>query len=42
MTAATAPTAALAVIQPAFTDSGRLALAGFLAAYSGPHGWQSH
>ena len=35
MTAGTAPTAALAVIQSAFTDSERLALAGFLAAYSG-------
>jgi integrase/recombinase XerD len=31
----TTPTAALATIQPAFTDPERLALAGFLAAYSG-------
>ena len=30
-----APSAALATIQPAFTDAGRLALAGFLAGYRG-------
>jgi hypothetical protein len=30
---ATAPTAALVPIQPAFTDAERLALAGFLAGY---------
>ena len=34
MTAA-APSAALATTQPAFTDAGRLALAGFLAGYRG-------
>ena len=32
---ATTPTAALVPIQPAFTNSERLALAGFLAGYSG-------
>jgi integrase/recombinase XerD len=32
---ATAPTAALVPIQPAFTDAERLALAGFLAGYRG-------
>jgi integrase/recombinase XerD len=32
---ATAPTTALAVIQPVFTDAERLALTGFLAGYSG-------
>ena len=32
---ATAPTAALLPIQPAFTDAERLALAGFLAGYRG-------
>ena len=31
-----APSTALATIQPAFTDPGRLALAGFLAGYRGP------
>jgi integrase/recombinase XerD len=30
-----APSAALATIQPAFTDAERLALAGFLAGYRG-------
>jgi hypothetical protein len=30
-----APSTALATIQPAFTDSERLALAGFLAGYRG-------
>ena len=30
-----APSTALATIQPAFTDAGRLALAGFLAGYRG-------
>jgi hypothetical protein len=34
MTAA-APSAALATIQPAFTDAERLALAGFLGGYRG-------
>ena len=29
------PSAALAIIQPAFTDAERLALAGFLAGYRG-------
>ncbi len=33
---ATAPTAALVPIQPAFSDAGRLALAGFLSGYRGP------
>ena len=32
---ATAPTTALATIQPVFTESERLALAGFLAGYRG-------
>ena len=31
----TAPSTALATIQPTFTDSERLALAGFLAGYRG-------
>ena len=30
-----APSTALATIQPAFTDAGRVALAGFLAGYRG-------
>jgi integrase len=29
------PSAALATIQPVFTDAGRIALAGFLAGYRG-------
>ena len=32
---ATTPSTALATVQPAFTDSERLALAGFLAGYRG-------
>jgi hypothetical protein len=32
---ATATSTALAIVQPAFTDSERLALAGFLAGYRG-------
>jgi integrase/recombinase XerD len=32
---ATTPSTALAAVQPAFTDAGRLALAGFLAGYRG-------
>jgi hypothetical protein len=32
---ATAPTAALVPIQPAFSDAERLALAGFLSGYRG-------
>jgi hypothetical protein len=31
----TAPSAALATIQPVFTDAERVALAGFLAGYRG-------
>jgi integrase/recombinase XerD len=38
MTTATAPSTALATIQPAFTDAERLALAGFLAGYRGRRG----
>ena len=32
----TAPSTALVMIQPAFTDAERLALVGFLAGYRGP------
>jgi hypothetical protein len=31
-----APTATLAVVEPAFSEAGKLALGGFLAGYSGP------